>query len=135
MLKVPVFGVILVRIFPHLDWIRRDTSLCIQSKCGKTRTRITPNTNTFYVRDPQHSHIFWIWEDVNLTILHDYLLDFWKRNGMAKPNSKEIYSLLFLIGMTSLWYPCSKASTILLISFALNRRSARNTLINIFSHI
>ena len=31
--KVPVFGVILVRIFPHLDWIR---------------TRITPNTDTFY---------------------------------------------------------------------------------------
>ena len=28
-----VFGVILVRIFPHSDWIR---------------TRITPNTNTFY---------------------------------------------------------------------------------------
>ena len=24
--KVPIFGVILVRIFPHLDWIRRNTS-------------------------------------------------------------------------------------------------------------
>ena len=31
--KVPVFGVILV---------------CIQSECGKIRTRITPNTDTFY---------------------------------------------------------------------------------------
>ena len=24
--KLPVFGIILVRIFPHLDWIRRNTS-------------------------------------------------------------------------------------------------------------
>ena len=31
--KVSLFGVILVRIFPHSDWIR---------------TRITPNTDTFY---------------------------------------------------------------------------------------
>ena len=33
-----VFGVILVRIFPHSDWIY-SVSLCIQSKCGKIRTR------------------------------------------------------------------------------------------------
>ena len=33
------FGVILVCIFPHSDWI---------SECGKMRTRITPNTDTFY---------------------------------------------------------------------------------------
>ena len=39
-----VFGVILVRIFSHLDSI----SLRIQSECGKIRTRITPNTSTFY---------------------------------------------------------------------------------------
>ena len=39
--KVSVFGVFLVRIFPHSDWIRRDTvSLRIQSDCGKIRTRI-----------------------------------------------------------------------------------------------
>ena len=38
---MPLFGVILVRIFPHSDW-------CIQSECGKMRTRITPNTDTFY---------------------------------------------------------------------------------------
>ena len=43
--KVSVFGVILVRIFPHSD----STSLHIQSKCGKSRTRITPNADTFYV--------------------------------------------------------------------------------------
>ena len=27
---------------------RYGPSLCIQSKCGKMRTRITPNTDTFY---------------------------------------------------------------------------------------
>ena len=40
--------IFLVRIFPHLDWIQRDTEY-IQSECGKIRTRITPNTDTFYV--------------------------------------------------------------------------------------
>ena len=44
--KVSVFGVILVRIFPHLGLIRIDT--LYQSECGKIWTRITPNTNTFY---------------------------------------------------------------------------------------
>ena len=42
--KVSVFGVILVRIFQHSDWIRRDS----QSECGKMRTRITPNMDTFH---------------------------------------------------------------------------------------
>ena len=47
--KLSVLGVILVRIFPHSGWIRRDTvSLLINSECGKMRTRITPNTDTFY---------------------------------------------------------------------------------------
>ena len=43
-------GVILVRIFPHSDWMRWDTvvSLCIQSERGKIRTRISPNTDTFH---------------------------------------------------------------------------------------
>ena len=40
-----VFGVILVRIFPHSDWIRRD----IRYELGKIQTRITPNTHTFYL--------------------------------------------------------------------------------------
>ena len=44
--KVSVLGVILAHIFLHLGWIRSDT--CIHSKCGKMRTRITPNTDTFY---------------------------------------------------------------------------------------
>ena len=39
--KVSVFGVFLARIFPHSDWIRRDT-LRIQSARGKMRTRKTP---------------------------------------------------------------------------------------------
>ena len=49
--KVSAFGIFIVRIFPHLDQIRKDTkylSLCIQSECGKIRTRKTPNTDTFY---------------------------------------------------------------------------------------
>ena len=40
---MPIFGVILVRIFPHSDWILR-----IQSECAKMRTKITPNTDTSY---------------------------------------------------------------------------------------
>ena len=44
-----VFGVFLVCVFPHLDWIRRHgLSLHILSKYGKMRTRITPNMDTFY---------------------------------------------------------------------------------------
>ena len=50
--KVSVFGVILVHIFPHseygLNTERHGVSLSIQSKCGKMRTRITPNTDTFH---------------------------------------------------------------------------------------
>ena len=37
-----VFGVILFRIFPHSNQIRRNT------ECAKMRTRKTPNTDTFY---------------------------------------------------------------------------------------
>ena len=40
--KVSVLEVILARIFSHSDAIRREC------RCGKTRTRITPNTDTFY---------------------------------------------------------------------------------------
>ena len=47
--KVSVFGVFLVRIFLHSDWIRRySVSLRIRSECAKTRTRKTPNTDTFH---------------------------------------------------------------------------------------
>ena len=49
--KVSVFRVFLVRIFPHLDWIRTDTpliSLCILPECGEIRTGKTPNTDTFH---------------------------------------------------------------------------------------
>ena len=45
--KLSVFGVILIGISPHSDWIRR-VSLRIQSGCGKMRTRVTPNTDTFW---------------------------------------------------------------------------------------
>ena len=48
-----VFGVILVRIFPHFPAFGPNTekyevSLRIQSECGKMRSRITPNTGPFY---------------------------------------------------------------------------------------
>ena len=48
-----VFGVFLVCIFTHSDWIQRDTEYLglsgrIQSKCWEIRTRKTPNTNTFH---------------------------------------------------------------------------------------
>ena len=59
--KMSVFGVFLVRIFPHTDWMQMDTphlslfnpdrysiSLRIQSGVGKIRTGKTPNTETFY---------------------------------------------------------------------------------------
>ena len=44
------------RIFPHSDWLQRDTCILRISPCsvrmrenaGKMRTRITPNTDTFY---------------------------------------------------------------------------------------
>ena len=50
-----VFGVILVRMFPHLDWIRRDTSYLslFKSKCGEMLTRKISNMDTFHaVNDP-----------------------------------------------------------------------------------
>ena len=49
--KVSVFGVILVRVFPHSKWVSlriQSKSFRIKSECGKIRTRITPNTGNFY---------------------------------------------------------------------------------------
>ena len=46
-LKMSPSGVFLVRIFPHLDWIWRD-SLHNQSECRKIQTRKTPNTEIFH---------------------------------------------------------------------------------------
>ena len=45
--KVSVFGVLLVRTFPHLAEYSHSVSLRIQSECGKIRTRKTPNKDTF----------------------------------------------------------------------------------------
>ena len=63
-----VCGVILVRIFPHSDWIQR-VPLRIQSESGKMRTRITPNTDTF--------HAVYVWSDffirVNLNHIPVYI--------------------------------------------------------------
>ena len=49
--KVSVFGVILVRVFPHSNRVSlriQSKSFRIKSECGKIRTRITPNTGNFY---------------------------------------------------------------------------------------
>ena len=44
-----VFGVILAEIFPSFFHIRTEyVERRSQSECGKMRTRITPNTDTFY---------------------------------------------------------------------------------------
>ena len=49
--KYPNTEFFLVRIFPHSDWIRRDTkylSLRIQSECGKYEPEKTPYLDTFH---------------------------------------------------------------------------------------
>ena len=48
-----IFGVTLVGYFNAftLNAERYEASLLIQSKCGKMRTRITTNTDTFYALD------------------------------------------------------------------------------------
>ena len=44
--KVSVFGVILVSISSHSDWIRRDTPY--SARMLENADQITPNTNNFY---------------------------------------------------------------------------------------
>ena len=64
--KVPAFGVNLILNLPHSDWIRTDTSLCIQSKCGKMPTRI----DTFHeVTLSAVSTLPWAWLPPHDTIL------------------------------------------------------------------
>ena len=74
--KVSVFGVILVRIFPHSD--------CIQSECRKIRTRGTSYADIFYavvvvwsvkvVSGYQFSTCSWLTEISKFKILTGYLL-------------------------------------------------------------
>ena len=49
--KMSVFGVFLVRIFQHSNWIRKFVNLCkslYSVECGKIRTRKTPDRDAFY---------------------------------------------------------------------------------------
>ena len=47
--KVSKYGVFLVRIFPHSDWIRRDTSYSVLSpNAGKYGPEKTPYFDTFH---------------------------------------------------------------------------------------
>ena len=63
-----VLGAVLVRIFLHLDWIRRDKKYLsvYLSECGKTSTRKTSNTDTFQQWSSQNK----------LTMLDQYSLLF-----------------------------------------------------------
>ena len=63
--KVSPFGVFLVRIFPHSDWIRRDTAYRrIQFKCGKKLTRKAPNADTFHaIFSYNFAFVFAWWQD------------------------------------------------------------------------
>ena len=74
-----VFGVILVRIFPHSDWI----SLRVQSECRKMRTRIIPNTDAFHAAHnimfdakfdamPIFYYSYWLWRK---EVFEVFLLD------------------------------------------------------------
>ena len=45
--KCPNTEFFLIRIYPHSDWIRRET-LRIQSECWKIRTRKAPYLDTFH---------------------------------------------------------------------------------------
>ena len=78
-----VFGVILVRIFPHSDWIRRDT----QSASGKIQTRITPNTDTFYT-------VKFIRKDEKVYILSLFFLCFctWTYRKKRGPYILQVFS-------------------------------------------
>ena len=64
--KVPAFGVNLILNLPHSDWIQANTSLRIQSKCGRMPTRI----DTFHaVTLSAVSSLPWAWLPPHDTIL------------------------------------------------------------------
>ena len=80
--KESVFGVFLVRIFPHSDWIRKGTSFRIQSKCGKIQTKKYPGRDTFYavrilmlflLQMYIDEHLWWNFLQKYLTALSRYL--------------------------------------------------------------
>ena len=65
--KVFVFGVFLVRIFPHSDWVRKDTPyLCVSAYLGQMRENATTkilNICTFYiVMTFVHVSGFWFYQ-------------------------------------------------------------------------
>ena len=56
LLKVPKYGVFLVRIFPHLDWIRRDMEYfyVFNPNAGKYGPEKTPYLDTFQAVNHNH---------------------------------------------------------------------------------
>ena len=56
------------RIFPNSDWIRRNTeylsySVRMRQSAGKMRTRISPNTDSFYA-------VLVVWWGPNISVTH-----------------------------------------------------------------
>ena len=85
--KVSIFGVFLARIFPHSDRMRRD-----KEKCGKMRTRKTPNTDTFHKVNINHFHKNWkkTTNDHNILTIIQYSL---KINFIEKLNNQNFPKL------------------------------------------
>ena len=80
--KVFIFGVFLVRVFPHsfgLNTERNVISFRIQSKCGKIRNKKIPNTDTFYpVVVWNHSLSTFAKCSEKFTFLTPWYAKFWK---------------------------------------------------------
>ena len=91
--KVSVFGVILVRIFPHSEWIFR-----IQSECRKIRTRITPNTDTFYAVSTKLSC-----EGLRVFPFRKYFLKIWENIQEKSLYLKQ--ALLCIVFIRNLQFP------------------------------
>ena len=89
-----VFGVRLVRIFPHSDWILCISpywdfvSFRIQSECGKMRTRITPNTDTFHAVIANSFHPLTIFAKITI-------LDYWQDSECNFVQSFRIRQVVF----------------------------------------
>ena len=70
--KVSVFGVILARIFPHSDWLRRDTEYLsvFSPNAGKYR----PEKNSVYGHFSRSlNHLLWV-TGVSLSVFHNHIL-------------------------------------------------------------
>ena len=93
--KLSVFEVFLALIFPHSDWMQRDTLrysvfLRILYECGKIRTRNTLNTDTFHAERSSN----WLIRssDYILSIFRTNCREFKSRSNPWKIPIKESFS-------------------------------------------